>query len=273
MKWRCPQCGKPHERNDPPCDNCGHHNFERAVVPEAPNSDRESFVWVCAECGRQHQRNNPPCARCGHGIFEKQPLEAEEIDLSTRGYLDLIGRVELAAIGVLIGLLAVGALAITGVVTVPGLTPQGPPTVENVPGNATAADGLSLGDVETAYLAGLNDRRGAAGSTPLERAATLDAVATYYNQHRVKSVYGDGTLPARDELEANFAVQCRASIYSLGPVQPNWTSVDSPAALGETLATDRLVDEAGTVQRTASRTGIDMHRAPDGTLFVTQVIC
>ncbi|WP_181685632.1 hypothetical protein [Halorhabdus salina] len=273
MKWRCPQCGKPHDRNDPPCDNCGHHDFERAVVPGAPESDRESFVWSCVECGRQHQRNNPPCARCGHGTFEKQPLEYNDVDLSTRGYLDLIGRQELAAIGVLVGLLAIGALAITGIVTVPGLTPQGPPTVENVPGNATVADGLSLGDVETAYLEALNDRRGAAGSTTLERSETLDSLATYYNQHRVRAVYGDGSLPSKAELGESFDVQCSAKMYPLRPLQPNWTASASPRSLGETLATDRLADETDSFQRTASRTGIDMHYAPDGTLFVTQVIC
>ncbi|MEF8830385.1 MAG: hypothetical protein V5A23_02475, partial [Halobacteriales archaeon] len=64
MKYRCEWCGKPHERNDPPCDNCGHHSFERAVVPKAPEEAPEEYVWVCPECGRVHPRNSPPCSRC-----------------------------------------------------------------------------------------------------------------------------------------------------------------------------------------------------------------
>lgn len=72
MKYRCEWCGKPHERNDPPCDNCGHHSFERAVVPKSPEETPEEYVWVCPECGRVHPRNSPPCSRCGHMQLEKR---------------------------------------------------------------------------------------------------------------------------------------------------------------------------------------------------------
>ena len=273
MKWRCPQCGKPHERNDPPCDNCGHHTFERAVVPGAPESDQESFVWVCTECGRSHQRNSPPCSRCGAGTFEKQPLEYEEFDTSTRGYLGLIGRQELAAGALLVGLLAVGILGFVGVISIPGLTPEQAPTVENVPGNATGTEGLSLADVEMAYLEALNDHREAADSARLDRTDTLDAVATYYNQRRVKAVSGDGSRPTGEELAEHFDVQCRAAIYELGPVALEEVSSDSSSALGDALATEALASETEAFESTASQTGIDFHYTPDGRLFVTQVVC
>jgi len=273
VKWRCPQCGKPHERNDPPCENCGHHTLERAVVPEAPESDQESFVWVCTECGRTHQRNSPPCSRCGAGTFEKQPLEYEAFDTSTRGYLGLIGRQELAAVALLVGLLAVGVLGFVGVITVPGLTPEQAPTVENVPGNATAAGGIALADAETAYLEALNDRREAAGSVRLERGDVLDAVATYYNQRRVKAVSGDGTRPTGEELGEHFDLQCRAAIHELGPVTLDGTTTDSATSLGEALATDSLAEATDAFGTTASRTGVDFHATPDGRLYVTQVVC
>lgn len=72
MKWRCDWCGKPHERNDPPCDNCGHHSFERAVVPSVPDDGGGPIEWVCTECGRSHPRHSPPCSRCGHTTLEKR---------------------------------------------------------------------------------------------------------------------------------------------------------------------------------------------------------
>jgi rRNA maturation endonuclease Nob1 len=75
MKWRCEWCGKPHERNAPPCDNCGHHSLERAVVPKAPEEGQEEYVWVCPECGRDHPRNSPPCSRCGNMQLEQRPLD------------------------------------------------------------------------------------------------------------------------------------------------------------------------------------------------------
>lgn len=273
MKWRCPKCGKPHERNDPPCENCGHHTLERAVVPGAPESDREPFVWVCTECGRAHQRNSPPCSRCGASTFEKQPLEYEGFETSTRGYLGLIGRQELAAAALLVGLLAIGALGVAGVITVPGLTPTQAPTVENVPGDATEAGGLSLSDVETAYVESLNDRRESTGSASLDRTDTLDAVATYYNQRRVKAVAGDGTRPTGEELATDFDVDCRAAIYELGPVALDGLPSSSASVLGDALATDALAEETDAFERTATRTGVDVHYGPDGRLFVTQVGC
>jgi ribosomal protein L37E len=82
MEWRCEWCGKPHAEDDPPCDNCGHGSFERAVVPTAPEGEDEDgpIVWVCAECGREHPRNNPPCSRCGGMPLEKRRQSFDEDD-------------------------------------------------------------------------------------------------------------------------------------------------------------------------------------------------
>jgi len=79
MEYRCEWCGKPHPEDDPPCDNCGHGSFERAVVPAAPEGDGEGpAVWVCTDCGREHPRNNPPCARCNGMDFERRSQAFED---------------------------------------------------------------------------------------------------------------------------------------------------------------------------------------------------
>ena len=80
MEWRCEWCGKPHEENDPPCDNCGHGTFERAVAPVAPEGEGGPTVWICTECGKDHPRNNPPCSRCGAMTLEQREQTYEEGD-------------------------------------------------------------------------------------------------------------------------------------------------------------------------------------------------
>lgn len=271
VKWRCPQCGKPHEKNDPPCDNCGHHKFERAVVPTASaGADHEQFVWACSECGRHHQRNNPPCSRCGNAKFEKKPLDYGEFEPDdTPSYFELAGRLEVGAALVVIALVTVGVLGYMGVITIPGLTPQGPPTVENVPGNASSVGNLSLSAVESEYLASVNDQRTSAGERALETDQELDTLATFYNQRRVKARYADGTLPSTDELRSKFDISCGVRLLQPRPVSLDVRSGEYDAAgLGELLATNSPLDtEQG------SRTGIDIHVAPDGKIFLTQALC
>jgi hypothetical protein len=80
MEWRCKWCGKPHEKNDPPCDNCGHGHLERAVKPVGPEGEGGATIWVCTECGRDHPRNNPPCSRCGNMTLEQREQGFEEGD-------------------------------------------------------------------------------------------------------------------------------------------------------------------------------------------------
>jgi ribosomal protein L37E len=276
VKWRCPQCGKPHAKNDPPCDNCGHHKFERAVVPTASvDEDHEQFVWACSECGRHHQRNNPPCSRCGNAAFEKQPLEYDDfVPDNTPSYFELAGRLEVGAALVVVALVTVGVLGYLGVINVPGLTPQGSPTVENVPGNATAVDGISLDAVEDSYLATINDRRREAGYQPLERSGNFEDLATYYNQRRVKTDYGDGSLPSRDGLVSKFDISCNGVIFVPQPVSSELIDTSANAStIGELLATGQSIGGASTFDRSATRTGIDIHAGPDGTLYLTQFVC
>jgi hypothetical protein len=270
MKWRCPECGKPHERNDPPCDNCGHHKFERAVVPVAEGEgDHETYVWVCTECGREHQRNSPPCSRCGNHDLERREQVFDAAELETRSYLELVGRFELAAAAALVVLLAVIGLGATGVIALPGF---GPPTVADVPGNATGVDGVAFDDVEselaTIYAA---DRSGS-----LAVDSDLDAMVTYYNQRRVKAAVGDGTVPDLNETARQFDLSCEGplSVYAYRPIPTGEAGVQlqesDAAAVASDIATVTQAQRTTPPQGTA--VGIDVHVVGD-TLYVTEAYC
>jgi len=86
MEWRCEWCGKPHEEDDPPCDNCGHGSFEEAVVRRtglsADRDEASTVVWVCTECGREHTRNSPPCSRCNNATLQREEKILGDDDLT-----------------------------------------------------------------------------------------------------------------------------------------------------------------------------------------------
>jgi len=290
VKFRCTYCGKPHERNDPPCDNCGHSEFEKAVVPMAPEAEdadaATTYVWVCTECGNDHPKNTPPCDRCGSGplerreqTFDEEAVVSEMLD-GTNGdrspsadvsYLDVLdAKLVLGFVGVS-ALVLVLALGFLGVVTVPGITPPGP-----VPGNATSAGGLSLSEVETAYVAGLNDRRTAEGGAELTTDERLRDAATYINQERVRATYGNGDGPSGDRVRSELGDACGDVTPSL--VQFSTTSslveesADATAALAEELLAAPDAPDP-TIAAERGLTGVDVHVGPDGRVFVTQLVC
>lgn len=84
MEWRCEWCGKPHDSDDPPCDNCGHGKFEKAIVRQPAETDgpRSTTVWVCTACGREHTKHSPPCSRCGNATLEREQKVITEEDLT-----------------------------------------------------------------------------------------------------------------------------------------------------------------------------------------------
>ena len=85
MEWRCEWCGKPHESDDPPCDNCGHGTFERAVVRQSSSGEAGStIVWVCTACGREHTKHSPPCSRCNNATLERQEKTISDDELTQR---------------------------------------------------------------------------------------------------------------------------------------------------------------------------------------------
>jgi ribosomal protein L37E len=295
VKWRCEWCGKPHPENDPPCDNCGHGEFEKAVVPAAPEGDDQTgdaygHVWVCTECGNDHPKNTPPCDRCGHDTFERQAIEFDEDEVveemlaestgSTTpsadiGYLDVLDtKLALGFVGVA-ALVVVFALGALGIVNVPGFGTSGP-SVAEVPGNATSIDGLDIATVERDYTRELNDLRADAGANELERDERVASVAAFVNKNRVLAIYGDGEVPGEEDIDSQLGDAC-SSVWQeesfeietdLGTGQSEF---DSETGLARALA-DRYAATRDVVVE-GQKVGVDVHVGPDGVVYVTQIVC
>jgi hypothetical protein len=280
MEWRCEWCGKPHENDDPPCDNCGHGTFERAVVREAPTGGSDAAttsVWVCQECGRAHPKNSPPCSRCGHATLELEERTLDDYeDIGAPGYRDLITTRYAVGLVAALALGAVFVLGVTGIVTIPGLSPA-PLTVEDVPGNGSVAGGVDLEAAEEAYLEALNDRRRDAGVAPLSRDGTVSDVTRFLNQVSVKERLTDDDLPSSDDALDRLRGACPDQ-----PEQP-WQppggqfqsigSYETADGLANDLAGQSPFATASLERSSAGKTGIDVHVGPDGTVYVLQVVC
>ena len=302
MKWRCEWCGKPHAENDPPCDNCGHGEFEKAVVPAAPEADETTsdaygYVWVCEECGNDHPKNTPPCDRCGHNQFERQPIEFDEEAVMEEmlgrseddsrtssadiGYLDVIDtRLALMMVGVA-ALVALLALSYVGIVSVPGID-IGPTGPVEAPGNATEYEGLSLSTVEAEYLVALNERRADEGYDAYEPDDGLGALAERVNKQRVAAAYGDADEPDIQRLINEAELDCdrvgvrqvmipvsRLDGGSLGSYE---TESDAARALVES---QRAAENGrtGFMDVASNRGGIDVHVAPDDAVYIVIAGC
>ena len=280
MEWRCEWCGKPHASDDPPCDNCGHGSFERAVVqvPGGEAGAGETTVWVCESCGRAHPKHNPPCSRCGHPTLEQQRRgPADYADVGAPSYRDLVTPKYLAGLVAALGLAVVFVLGVTGVVHVPGLTQGGVPEVTGVPGEASEAGGIDLGGVESSLYEAVNDRREAAGFPTLARDDHLEAVATYYTRRLVKAEHADGTVPGDDELRELLGESCAGGRPVLVPRHvtgadsvPEQPSVDAAA---QALASRFPTDGARSANPEKRLQGLAVHVGPDGSTYLTQVLC
>jgi hypothetical protein len=280
MEWRCEWCEKPHEENDPPCDNCGHGTFEKAVTQVNDEVVPGGAVWVCQECGRTHQRHSPPCKRCGGVDFERRegPPETDPLDEIGTRWVDVIEAKYVAGYAVVAVLLAVLLLNVFGVVTLPGAGAAGPPAVpEDVPGEAETVGTLSLSATEDAFVAELNERRESEGAAALGRNATADEAAAFYNKALVASLYGDGERPDADAV-GRFPLGCdRPSLVSYR-VAPERTGQPVGEFESEDALATALVDsyvERGEPFRNGElgTVGVDIHVAPDDTVFVTYVVC
>lgn len=274
-EWRCGWCEKPHDRNDPPCDNCGHHKLERAVVPAAPDvgDDYEPEpVWVCPECGRQHQKNSPPCSRCGNATLDRHVPSEDDYaaELGGTSYLDLLDA--RYAVGLAVALVAavVLVLGLLGVVALPGT--GGDLTVEDVPGSADRARGVDLGEAESAYLDAVNDRR--SDGERLARNDRLDAVATFTTRRWVKSVYGEATTPSGERLADEVGDVCdeRPTLVRVRRTVGE-DAFASPGALGTALADAATDRTPSPVTAGGTLTGLDVHVGPDGAVYASQFVC
>jgi hypothetical protein len=297
VKWRCEWCGKPHAENDPPCDNCGHSEFEKAVVPAAPEgdettSDAYGYVWVCTECGNDHPKNTPPCDRCGHDTFERQEIEYDEDEVMDEmlgesrasstpsadvGYLDVLdAKLGLLAVGVAV-LVVVLALGFLGVVDVPGVD-IGPTTPTEVPGNATAVDGVSLSAVERAYVSELNRQRTEAGYEPLTQDDEMQSLARWTNRRHVLYDYSDREIDRidREEFGRRYEEICGEADLESRVFQTSLvvgTDASEQFSTPDELAR-ALVGTPDSFAETGNGiVGVDVHAAPDGKLYVTKYAC
>ncbi|SDJ20323.1 hypothetical protein SAMN05216226_101115 [Halovenus aranensis] len=276
MEWRCEWCGKPHDEDDPPCDNCGHGQFEKAVVRQTDLADEgnqeATIVWACTDCGREHPKHAPPCSRCGNPTLEKQRQHVDQAELSAPGYLDLVTPRYILALGVTLAVASVVVLGLVGVLDVPGFDQGGVPGVDDVPGNATATGGVALADVEAAYVAALNEELDRADGPQLDRSDHLDEVSTFYNQRLVKTLLADGNLPEDQRVSDLLGEECRRGTpITFSDEQVTVDGSETAPELGQTLAT--AVVEAGFEPvRSATVVGVDVH-AVDGQLFLGQFVC
>jgi ribosomal protein L40E len=369
MEWRCEWCGKPHEENDPPCDNCGHGQFERAVVPAGPEGDGGPLVWVCTECGREHPRNNPPCSRCGGMDLEKQrqddvpvepiddgddgipsvrdlwveddgeppegdwetageeptsegdgQVEAAEAatdtmttwvctecgrshprnnppcsrcgsmhlerreerfdDVGARGggWVDAVdGKVALGfGAVVLLAALVVGPAM--GTFDLPG---QGPPTVEDVPGESASVGGVDLSAVERSFVDELSAARSERGAGELSWNRELGLFATYQNRWDVKAAYQGGARPSEeglreayrsvDSCDSGDIVQEAFDAATVGGTPAE--GFDAADAMAAALVDDYLEQPGDVVAASNDAAGVDVHVGPDGRVFVTVAYC
>jgi hypothetical protein len=234
-------------------------------------------VWVCPECGRQHQKNSPPCSRCGNPSLDRHVPTEEDFaeELGGTSYLDLLEPRFVLGFAVAI-VAAVGlVLAMLGVITLPGMDGGGDLTVEDVPGSAETANGVDLAEVEGAYLAAINERRTAAGRPSLERDDRLGEVATFANQRRVKSRYGDAQTPSNDRLGAAIDDTCRTERvpYVRLEAQSGDAASDSASALADVLVDEAFDRDPSPADVDGSTTGLDVHVGPDGRVFLSQFVC
>jgi hypothetical protein len=278
MKWRCEWCEKPHEENDPPCDNCGHGTFEKAVTQVSTESVSGGPVWVCEDCGRVHQKHSPPCTRCGGADLSRRtdPPDtdpAADIDTAWRDILEpkyVVGYLLAAGLLAFLGLSAVGVVSLPG-----GEQSAGPPEIPTPPGSGETIGTISLSDTENEYVDRLNEYRANESAGSLRRNDSLGRAAAYYTKSVVGARYGTGSRPDRDRL-TDFSLPCdRPQIVSyqvaLERTGRPAAGFETERAIASALVTSYV--ERGKPFVEGDAIGIDIHIAPDGTAVITYVVC
>ena len=274
MKWRCEWCGKPHEEDDPPCDNCGHGSFEKAIVREPSYETVDTgptYVWACPNCDREHVKNSPPCSRCGNPDLEKveQDYADVERDLETPSWLEVAkpyAPVFLVA-AVVIALFATGIVPLSAI---PGLGTPDPPEAPDAPGNGSEAAGIDLEAVELAVHDQLEAERSAASR---EYDDGLAAFAEFRNRQLV--------VAADEGVEPDDMPPLNAFDPTCGEETPTGGSVtlgdpidayDDEPELATAIAVAIQSESAIEGGSSFVAEGLDVHVADD-TVFVYYLTC
>ncbi|SEW32554.1 hypothetical protein [Natrinema salifodinae] len=299
MKWRCAWCGKPHAENEPPCDECGHNAFEKAVVraSDANATDGDSgsgpesstgaettgtstgtgtvdtgpdYVWTCPNCGREHVRNTPPCSRCGNPDLERveQTYDGLERDLTAptwfevaKPYLPI-----LAAIGLVIALFA------TGIVSPSILPGIGSPSPPDAPGDGDQKAGIDLEIAAAEIHERLDEERDESAARAYDDG--LAAYAEYQNRAYVAVEFDDAEPDAADP--GDFDHDCSEPPVDAPMIVSDLSVEDYPdeAAFADDVATALLSSRFGDEVRSGfDAEGIDVHVAPNDDLYVFYAAC
>ncbi|MFP8954898.1 hypothetical protein ACLI4Z_18340 [Natrialbaceae archaeon A-arb3/5] len=279
MKWRCTWCGKPHEENDPPCDNCGHNVFEEAVVraDEEPSDSRTvdtgtTYVWKCRNCGREHVKNNPPCSRCGNPELEKTEQLYADVDqeLETSSWLEVAK--PYTPIFVLVGVVI--ALFATGIISPSMLPGIGTPSPPDAPGDGSQAAGIDLEAAEDEIHQRLESERAAAGADSRAYDEGLAAYAAYQN-HAAAAIEYEDAEPESVEL-SEFDPDCgdQPVVVPLSLSESVLESADDETELAEQVATALLDSERGDDVRAGyGAEGVDLYSTPDDVVYVFYLTC
>ena len=267
MTWRCTWCGREYDANDPPCDTCGRETFERVDDESGSAFEAESFVWVCENCGREHVKNPKICSGCSHPTLEKRAVGDGNLssELSTPGYLDAGWPYLLGTVAVVV----VVALALAGVIPVPGL--GGPPAPPDAPGESAQAAGLDLRTVEDELRGEFEAERG----TERNRDEGLEALATYAVRDHVATRYDpdyDGEIPEVREFDPNCGSELGGDVDELSVDPANF---ESEGALAAALA-DALLEQSSfetLATREAGAEAVAVHVTPEDTVAVAYVVC
>lgn len=274
MEWMCAECGALHQKNNPPCKECGAMQFEKTVVrrkPEDDNVDPANVEWECPECGRRHPKNNPPCSKCGN-----MQLDSVEVDHSTdepvsAGFSthDMLKAV---------GLITVVAVLIFGVLNT-GVLNQSSPTVNNVPGEANESSGLDLRTVEYNIYENINEERSIEGIGTLSVKSKPTEMAKYYNKLMVKRGQYPLNKSSKDVFKS-FSCHPTLAYNRIG-----YESATNERAIGYYSTEEELAREISRSWLSSSDTrpilldeesssmGVDVHVAPNGDVYVTVVLC
>jgi uncharacterized protein YkwD len=278
MEWMCAECGKPHPKNSPPCNNCGAMQFEKTVVRQRSGEtdvNPTSVEWECTECGRSHPKNSPPCSRCGNmqleSVERNQPLDSGEISAG----------IGLSDVMKFAGALVVVGVLIFGMFNAGVLSQSQAPTVENVPGDANYSSGLDLSTVEYQIYDDINEERSSEGYETLPLEPKTADIAEYYNKKMVKK----SEYPLEKSSKEVFDQFGSCSEPNLASNRLAYDSTTDKRAidryanekeLARALSSSWLSD-SGTrpilLDDGVSSIGIDVHVAEDGSIYATVTFC
>lgn len=272
MTWRCVRCGTLHGSSEPPCDSCGHDEFEEVPDEAFETVDTGTqYLWVCPNCGCQHVKNNPPCSRCGNHDLEKieQRYDGLEDELAVPSWFE-VARPYLPFVAVAV---VVVALFATGVLPLsllfPGMETPEPP---EAPGEAEVAAGIDLEGLEVGIHDRLEAEREAQGVESRALDGELAAMAEYRNRQNVVE-QAEGERPDPPDWGA-FDPDCGGERILLESIEVGSIGdYDGADGLADAVAAGLAADHADLVLADRPSEGVDVHVGTDGTVFVTYAVC